>query len=174
MGMDIDYSVQSEGVTITFNGMDITAPADFKYAVSVHIAAEEAEKTLFKDGILLSFTEQGKFPGKASIELETELADGEYYLYAYDKEDNSAVKTQTINLKDGKVIITVESGGTYVVAKGLQAAQEGNDPNKEERPPKTGDGLGMPFAAAVMLFVIAGALLAIAIKKSAFSKGQGR
>lgn len=174
MGMDIDYSVQSEGVTITFNGMDITAPADFKYAVSVNIAAEEGEKTPFKDGILLSFTEQGQFPGKASIELTTELADGEYYLYAYDKEDNSAVKMQTINLKDGKVIITVESGGTYAIAKGLQAAQEGNDPNKEEQPPKTGDGLGIPFAAAVMVFVIAGALLAIAIKKSAFSKGKGR
>ena len=81
---------------------------------------------------------------------------------------------QTIKLKDGKVVITAESGGTYAIAKGLQAAQEGNDPNKEEQPPKTEDGLGMPFAAAVMVFVIAGTLLAIAIKKSAFSKGQGR
>lgn len=50
MGMDIDYSVQSEGVTITFNGMDITAPADFKYAVSVHIAPKRQKKHCLKTG----------------------------------------------------------------------------------------------------------------------------
>lgn len=161
---DRDYSVSGEGYTLTFNGLDITRPADFAYGLTLGDTANKAAiAALAEDPFAFAFAQSGAFPGKATLTLEVGGQDGQRILYCFDPDTGAAEKLQTVTVTDGKAVLTIEEGGEYFLASGLKDGGTGTVPPAQEETPSNGQGTTSPSTgetAATGLFVLALAALA--------------
>ncbi len=158
-GMDMNYTVEGDGYTVIFNGMNISNPTDFDYGISMNPVGKADFEKLLKNGIVFGFDENRNFPGKVTVSLEVSLNDGTYIIYQCDMAGNTAVKMQVVEIKDGKAIFEVEKGGVYAIAEGLATEEDGkeNQENQQNQDndlntdvPKTGD-TGIPIASMLLL-----------------------
>ena len=163
MGTDQTYTVEGDGYTISFNGADITAPADFRYAVTFDPAQKAELMNLLSKGFFFGFEETNSFPGKAVLTIETDLIDGTYQLYRYNTETAQADKLQTVAVKDGKATITIEQGGTYGLAADSRTELPATDPSATDQP-DTGEN-ALPVTASLLLSFGSLVLVFLAIQK---------
>lgn len=169
MDLDRDYTVEGDGYTITFNGMQIKNPTDFAYGISMEPAGKADFEKLLKNGVIFGFDETDGFPGEADISVEVSLQDGSYTLYRYDADNNKAVVVQAVEVKDRKASFTVEKGGVYAISEGMTAGENGtgNDGaggNQDTTIPQTGD-VGVLPAMSVLLITSLLTLALLTVKK---------
>jgi hypothetical protein len=164
MGMaDRNYTAEGDGYTISFNGANITAPADFRYGVTLNPAQKEELTKLLSNAFVFGFEEINSFPGKATLIIETDLADGTYQLYRYNTKTNQADQLQTVAVKDKKATVTVERGGVYGLDVESRTELPATDPSTTDQP-GTGEN-ALPAAVSLLLSISSLLLLFLAVQK---------
>ena len=164
MGMaDRNYTAEGDGYTISFNGANITAPADFRYGVTLNPAQKEELTKLLSNAFVFGFEETNSFPGKATLTIETDLADGTYQLYRYNTKTNQADRLQTVAVKDKKATVTVERGGVYGLDVESRTELPATDPSTTDQP-GTGEN-ALPAAVSLLLSISSLLLLFLAVQK---------
>lgn len=111
--------------TVSFNGNDITAPADFNPEIvceSANEAAIRMEVGSASDYKLISFINTGEFPGAALVKMDVSdvYTKGIYNLYKYDPKAKKSEFVKEVVITDGQAIFTVTSGGDYYISSVLQ------------------------------------------------------
>lgn len=112
------FRTTSDGLllTFTFAGKDITSPIDFAFQMTSKSLNEGAIYSLAKDAQILSFAHGGAFPGKATIQMETKIADGNYHLYYYNSISKTAELVQDIYVEDGMTSFSLSHASTYFIS----------------------------------------------------------
>ncbi|MBQ8195851.1 MAG: FIVAR domain-containing protein [Oscillospiraceae bacterium] len=130
-----DMTVRAKGVTRggnkyswEFNGNDITTPADFDPEISYDSKFEENirfEVGSASDYQLISFAEDGVFPGTAVVTLDVSdvYTEGTYRLYKWNTSTKKSEFIKEVIIKDGEVEFTVDNGGDYFISSVLQNFQ---------------------------------------------------
>lgn len=108
----------------TFNGRDITEIADFNPevkntdAVEQNILLEAGSASSYR---LFATAQTNAFPGKATLEIETNgFADGNYYLYKWNTSEKRSKMTGTASVKDGKINASLSEGGVYYISPNVR------------------------------------------------------
>lgn len=154
VGSDKTYTVpgkteNGKDYTITFNGMDITDPTiGFDAGISLTSKNDANIKKLAADAVVVSFAHSGALPGKATIELAVDLADGTYYLYYYNEAAGKPELADMVTVKDGKATFSITHCSDYFISAQANLADS----------PRTGDTAVIPLLLAVMLLSGAAAL----------------
>lgn len=110
--------------TWTFNGTDVTLPAEFNPEVKNTDAAEES--ILLEAGSaskyrLFAPVQTTAFPGKATLSIEVDnYADGSYYLYKWNTGEKRSKMVGTATVKDGKAVAVLSEGGVYYISKNIR------------------------------------------------------
>lgn len=129
-----DKVVTAKGVTREgyrysweFNGNDVTLPADFDPEVTY--TSENEENIRFEVGSasdyqLISFAEDGAFPGTAVVTLDVSgvYDEGTYRLYKVGSSAKSDF-VKEVEIEDGEVSFTLSEGGEYFISSVLQNFQ---------------------------------------------------
>ncbi|HIW72936.1 MAG TPA: hypothetical protein H9684_01295 [Firmicutes bacterium] len=158
---DRDYTVSGEGYSITFNGLEIVRPADFRYGMTLGDTANSAAiEKLAEDPFAFSFDQSGAFPGRAAVELSVGGPDGQRVLYRYVADSGRAEKVQTVTVAGGKALLTLEEGGEYFIAVTLTTEAAPDSPSGEGVP-----STGEATAAGGMILLALGALAALLAAK---------
>lgn len=130
-----DMTVRAKGVTRggnkyswEFNGNDVTVPADFDPEISYDSKFEENirfEVGSASDYQLISFAEDGVFPGTAVVTLDVSdvYTEGTYRLYKWNTSTKKSEFIKEVTIKDGEVEFTVDNGGDYFISSVLQNFQ---------------------------------------------------
>lgn len=111
--------------TITFNGNDITAPADFDPEILCESANESAIRTeagSASDYKIISFKSTNNFPGAALVKIDVSdvYTKGVYNLYKWNSSQKKGEFVKEVVITDGYAIFTVASGGDYYISSVLQ------------------------------------------------------
>ena len=130
-----DMTVRAKGVTRggakyswEFNGNDIKTPADFNPEIKYESEYEESirfEVGSASDYQLISFAENGVFPGTAVVTLDVSdvYTEGTYRLYKWNTSAKKSEFIKEVIIKDGTVEFTVDNGGDYFISSVLQNFQ---------------------------------------------------
>ena len=130
-----DEIVTAKGVTRggykytwTFNGNDVTLPADFDPEIKYESEFEESirfEVGSASDYQLISFAQNGSFPGTAVVTLDVSAVytEGTYRLYKWDSSAKKSEFLKEVTVEDGEVQFTVDNGGDYFISSVLQNFQ---------------------------------------------------
>lgn len=111
--------------TISFNGNDITAPADFNPEMICESANESAIRTEVgsaSDYKIISFKTTSAFPGAALVKIDVSdvYTNGVYNLYKWDSSRKKGEYITDIDITDGYAIFTASSGGDYYISSVAQ------------------------------------------------------
>ncbi len=111
--------------TITFNGNDVTAPADFNPEILCESANESAIRTeagSASDYKIISFKSTNNFPGAALVKIDVSdvYTKGVYNLYKWNSSQKKGEFVKEVVITDGYAIFTVSSGGDYYISSVLQ------------------------------------------------------
>lgn len=114
--------------TVSFNGNDVTAPADFNPEIvceSANEAAIRMEAGSASDYKIISFVNTNEFPGTALVKMDVSdvYTKGIYNLYKYDSKAKKSEFVKEVVVTDGQAIFTVTSGGDYYISSVLQNFQ---------------------------------------------------
>ena len=114
--------------TVSFNGNDVTAPADFNPEIvceSANEAAIRIEAGSASDYKIISFVNTNEFPGTALVKMDVSdvYTKGIYNLYKYDSKAKKSEFVKEVVVTDGQAIFTVTSGGDYYISSVLQNFQ---------------------------------------------------
>lgn len=127
-----DETITAKGTTrsgadyiITFNGNDITAPADFNPEILCESASESAIRTeagSASDYKIISFKTTSAFPGEALVKMDVSdvYTKGVYNLYKWDSSRKKGEYIKQVVITDGYAIFTASSGGDYYISSVLQ------------------------------------------------------
>lgn len=130
-----DETITAKGTTrggnqynVSFNGNDITAPADFNPEIvceSANEAAIRMEAGSASDYKIISFVNTNEFPGTALVKMDVSdvYTKGIYNLYKYDSKAKKSEFIKEVVVTDGQAIFTVTSGGDYYISSVLQNFQ---------------------------------------------------
>ena len=131
--------------TWTFNGRDITEPADFNPEV---LDTSTAESQILKevgsanDYRVFTVSQTAAFPGKATLVINAnQFSDGNAYLYKWDS--NASVLKAAGEIKDGKMSFAITEGGMYYITPKLKGYQLTSEVFKVDNDKKT---VIVPFA----------------------------
>ncbi len=111
--------------TVSFNGNDVTAPADFDPEIvceSANEAAIRMEAGSASDYKIISFVNTNAFPGTALVKMDVSdvYTKGIYNLYKWDTKAKKSEFVKEVVVNDGWAIFTVASGGDYYLSSVLQ------------------------------------------------------
>ncbi|WP_138204553.1 hypothetical protein [Haloimpatiens lingqiaonensis] len=178
-----DKTVEGKGYSISFKGNEITDP-EISFNTKISFTSENYGKIkdMAKDAVVLSFSHEGKLPGKAKITIEVDLKDGNYYLYYFNEKTAKAELVNEIAVKDGKATFEIDHCSDYFISADsklktgtdskaqLDDSQNGTDKegtsdtdNTNIETPKTGDN-SKPILVTV-LFICSGALVLVLKKR---------
>lgn len=130
-----DETITAKGTTrggseyiISFNGNDVTAPADFNPEIvceSAHEAAIRMEAGSASDYKIISFVNTNAFPGNALVKIDVSdvYTKGVYNLYKWNTSAKKSEFVKEVVVTDGWAIFTAESGGDYYISSVLQNFQ---------------------------------------------------
>ena len=141
--------------TITFNGKNVTSPMDFNTEISFSSKNDAKINELAKDAFVISFSHEGKLPGKAKVTIKVDLADGEYSLFHFNEKTQKAEFVQKVTVKNGILSFEITHCSDYFVSKTLSA----NPSN-----PNTGDNSAIA-TSIVLLTLSFGALILVNKKR---------
>ncbi len=114
--------------TVSFNGNDVTAPADFNPEIvceSANEAAIRMEAGSASDYKIISFVNTNAFPGTALVKIDVSdvYTKGIYNLYKWNSSAKKSEFVKEVVVTDGQAIFTVASGGDYYISSVLQNFQ---------------------------------------------------
>ncbi len=127
-----DETITAKGTTrggteymMTFNGNDITAPADFNPEILCESANESAIRTeagSASDYKIISFKTTADFPGAALVKIDVSdvYTKGVYNLYKWNPSQKKGEFVKAVVITDGYAIFTASSGGDYYISSVLQ------------------------------------------------------
>ncbi len=127
-----DETVTASGVTrggnkytVSFNGNDVTAPANFNPEIVCESANEASirfEAGSASDYKIISFITTGAFPGSALVKIDVSdvYTKGVYNLYKWDNSAKKSAFVKEVVVTDGYAVFTVDSGGDYYISTVLQ------------------------------------------------------
>lgn len=127
-----DETITAKGTTrggnsyvISFNGNDVTAPADFDPEIVCESENEEAirmEAGSASDYKIISFVTEKDFPGTALVKMDVSdvYTKGIYNLYKWNSSAKKSEFVKEVVVTDGQAIFTVSSGGDYYISSVLQ------------------------------------------------------
>ncbi|MEG0520313.1 MAG: hypothetical protein RR520_03970 [Erysipelotrichaceae bacterium] len=121
-GKDMNYeykgSVNNKAYSITFNGLDIKDSLPFNPEIKFFSDKNNMKiKGLDANAFVISFSNHGKLPGKATIEIQTDLKDGIYHLFYYDETKGEAEFQQDIEVKNGIAKFVIDHTSDYFLSK---------------------------------------------------------
>ncbi|MEG2573018.1 MAG: hypothetical protein RSA07_08300, partial [Erysipelotrichaceae bacterium] len=121
-GKDMNYeykgSVNNKAYSITFNGLDIKDSLPFNPEIKFFSEKNNKKiKGLDANAFVISFSNHGKLPGKATIEIQTDLKDGIYHLFYYDETKGEAEFQQDIEVKNGIAKFVIDHTSDYFLSK---------------------------------------------------------
>lgn len=157
---DADYKIvgktsDDNDYTITFNGKDITAPSDFNTKIALTSNNKAKIDALADNALIISFSHTGNLPGKATVEIKVDLADGNYSLYYFNEQTQKAEFMQNVTVKNGMVSFEITHCSDYFIAKELKLSQQDN--------PKTGHENAIPVS--FILIISCAALVLVTVSK---------
>lgn len=111
-----------------FNGLDVKTPADMNLTIAYESANEEAirfDVGSSADYHIVSFAENGIFPGTATVRLDVSKTykNGTYRLYKWNTTAGAGEFVQEVSVVDGVTEFSVSSGGDYYISSVLQNFQ---------------------------------------------------
>ena len=106
-----------EEYILSIYGKDIAKVEDFHMEMKREGLYETEIHKLSENPEIFRFMETGAFPGPVMVEMDTELADGEYLLLHYDPDEQRASLVSRVTVENGRVQFIVEEGGEYFLAK---------------------------------------------------------
>ena len=106
-----------ESYVLSIYGKDIVKAEDLKVEMNRKGLYEEDIHKLSEDPEIFRFLETGTFPAPIMVEMDTDLADGEYLLLHYDPIERRASLVSRVQVQDGKVQFIVQEGGEYFLTK---------------------------------------------------------
>lgn len=114
--------------TVSFNGNDVTAPADFNPEIVCESVNEEAirmEAGSASDYKLMSFVHAVDFPGAALVKMDVSdvYTKGIYNLYKWDPTAGKGQFIKEVVVNNGWASFTVTSGGDYYISSVLHNFQ---------------------------------------------------
>lgn len=127
-----DETITAKGITrggnqyiISFNGNDVTLPADFNPEIvceSANEAAIRMEAGSARDYKIISFVSANDFPGTALVKMDVSdvYTKGIYNLYKWNSSAKKSEFVKEVVVTDGEAIFTVTSGGDYYISSVLQ------------------------------------------------------
>lgn len=118
---------------LTLNGKDVKEASDIHIGISRKSEYEEEIRKLAADPAILTFSQEGNFPGAVQVEVSVEKADGEYLLLYYNAEAQKAEYVQKIQVKDKQTKFLIEKGGSYFIDKKVSTKSLKEKNEKEEQ-----------------------------------------
>ena len=114
--------------TISFNGNDVTLPADFNPEIvceSANEASMRMEAGSASDYKIISFINTNTFPGTALVRMDVSdvYTKGVYNLYKWNSSAKKSEFVKEVVVNDGWAIFTADSGGDYYLSSVLQNFQ---------------------------------------------------
>ena len=112
----------------SFNGMDVTKPADFDPEVFFESKVEEQirfEVGSANDYYVISFAETKAFPGIGALTMDVSkvYTKGVYRLYKWNSSTKKSEFIREVTVEDGSVTTTFSEGGDYFISSVLQNFQ---------------------------------------------------
>ncbi len=112
----------------SFNGMDVTKPADFDPEVFFESKVEEQirfEAGSANDYYVISFAETKAFPGIGALTMDVSkvYTKGVYRLYKWNNSTKKSEFVREVTVEDGSVTTTFSEGGDYFISSVLQNFQ---------------------------------------------------
>ncbi len=112
----------------SFNGMDVTRPADFDPEVFFESKVEEQirfEAGSANDYYVISFAETKAFPGIGALTMDVSkvYTKGVYRLYKWNNSTKKSEFIREVTVEDGSVTTTFSEGGDYFISSVLQNFQ---------------------------------------------------
>ena len=101
--------------TMTLHGEDISEAAEINIGIKMEGENDENIKLLAENPVILSFQQEGAFPGDVQVELPVEKEDGTYLLFRYNEEEGKAEVVQKIQVKDKSTKFVIKQGGDYFI-----------------------------------------------------------
>lgn len=103
--------------TITFHGADITEPMDFDMRISETTDNRNAIEALAEDPYIISFMNQGDFPGEALITMNSlPVEDGDNLLFLYDSLQVAGEFLEKVSITGGSTKFILSQGGDYFLS----------------------------------------------------------
>ncbi len=123
--MGVDENVKGIGkvgdsdlaCTFIFNGTDVINPIDFLCDINTESENSENILKLSPDAFVISLAHQGEMPGVCLVQIESELADGDYILFSYNQENMQAEVIEKITVENGLIQFLIEENKDYFIAK---------------------------------------------------------
>lgn len=114
--------------TISFNGNDVTVPADFNPEIvceSANEASMRMEAGSASDYKIISFINTNAFPGTALVKMDVSdvYTKGIYNLYKWNSSAKKSEFVKEVVVNNGWATFTVDSGGDYYISSVLQNFQ---------------------------------------------------
>lgn len=112
-----DKTIEGKDYSISFKGTEITDPTiSFNTKISFTSKNYGKIKSVAKDATILSFTHEGKLPGKAKVTIDVDLADGDYFLYYFNEKTGKSELVNEISVKDGKAVFEIDHCSDYFIS----------------------------------------------------------
>lgn len=167
--------------TITLHGEDIGEAAEINIGITRESENEENIKLLAENPEILSFQQEGAFPGEVQVQISVEKEDGVYLLFRYNEEEGKAEVVQKIRVRNKTTKFVISQGGDYFIdtrakAKSVEelklededswetlSVEDADEPEEEEYFIGEGDGKQTevnPVWYAVGILVV-GAIIAL-------------
>ncbi len=117
-GQDLEYRVAGliDGVYayfITFNGLEVSEPADFDASVVFHSENGPRIALRAKKPLYINFLQGERFPGTAQVRIVTPLEPGQYRFYHYAADSDTFLSLGTVPVTKFGVNFSVAAGGDY-------------------------------------------------------------
>lgn len=146
-GKDVNLKIkgklsEDKSYTLTINGKDVTECKDFKAGITQKSKYEKEIRLLAEEPWILHFEQEGKFPVKMLVEIETDKKDGEYLLFSYDVSKKKAEYLKKVTVEKGVFKFIISEGGDYFIAKRAKTKsvdQIKAEENEKEGAKKTAD-----------------------------------
>lgn len=110
--------------TWTFQGKDITTPADFKpevqdtHASSADIMIEVGSASGYK---LFSTAQTGAFPGEATLTMDLgSFPEGSYYLYLWNTSSKNGKMVGRASVAENRMTANLSEGGVYYISRNIR------------------------------------------------------
>lgn len=117
-------TTEGKKYSMTFKGSDITdTTIDFNKNISLDSKNNDKINTLADNAFIINFEHSGNLPGKASVSMQVDLADGEYKLFYFDETTQKSVEQESkVIVKGGVALFTISHCSDYFIAKELKTA----------------------------------------------------
>lgn len=118
------------------HGKDVKEVAEINIGIKKTSKNDDNIKLLSEDPEILSFQQEGAFPGEVQVQIPTDKKDGKYLLLLYDEGEGKAEVIQKIEVKDKSTKFVIKKGGDYFIdtrakAKSVQELRQEDDENWE-------------------------------------------